>query len=344
MPGAPLGLITTGVQALAGLLLPSASVFLLLLCNDREVLGPWLNRPWLNCFAGIIVSGLLLLSGILMATTMFPNLDIVSVSVCLCMIFAVCAGATFATLWWKARQRPRPPVLEQLSEVLARADRESWRMSPLALLEPVTWSVGTRVGMLALRGYLVIGAILLVVKLSSSEAPEPVRAVEVCGSRYRRGNAQCQAASSTLVGTSARGKESRVMQTLTIAEFSLRLGVGVGCGALIGIERQWQARRAGLRTNALVATGATLFVLYAVGHQRQQPHQGGVLRRLRSRLPRWWCHPARRIQRARAQHRGDIVVFGRGRRTRGRRASGVRRRSPPAPWWRFICWDVRWAT
>jgi putative Mg2+ transporter-C (MgtC) family protein len=54
------------------------------------------------------------------------------------------------------------------------------------------------------------------------------------------------------------------MQTLSIAEFALRLGVGLGCGALIGIERQWQARRAGLRTNALVATGATLFVLYSV--------------------------------------------------------------------------------
>ena len=74
------------------------------------------------------------------------------------------ARATFAVLWWRGRQRPRPPVLEQLSDALARADRESWRMSPLALLEPVTWSVGTRVGMLALRGYLVIGAILLVVK------------------------------------------------------------------------------------------------------------------------------------------------------------------------------------
>jgi Mn2+/Fe2+ NRAMP family transporter len=164
IPGAPLGLITTAVQALAGLLLPSASVFLLLLCNDREVLGPWVNRPWLNVVAGIIVTGLLLLSGILMATTMFPNLDIVSISVGLCMTFAVCAGATFTVLWWRGRQRPRPPVLEQLSDALARADRESWRMPPLELLEPVTWSVGTRVGMLALRGYLVIGAILLVVK------------------------------------------------------------------------------------------------------------------------------------------------------------------------------------
>ncbi|MGH9128137.1 MAG: NRAMP family divalent metal transporter, partial [Acidimicrobiales bacterium] len=34
IPHAPLGLITTSVQVLAGLLLPSASVFLLLLCND----------------------------------------------------------------------------------------------------------------------------------------------------------------------------------------------------------------------------------------------------------------------------------------------------------------------
>ena len=41
IPGAPLGVITTSVQALAGVLLPSATVFLLLLCNDREVLGPW---------------------------------------------------------------------------------------------------------------------------------------------------------------------------------------------------------------------------------------------------------------------------------------------------------------
>jgi putative Mg2+ transporter-C (MgtC) family protein len=54
------------------------------------------------------------------------------------------------------------------------------------------------------------------------------------------------------------------MQTLSVADFALRLAVGVGCGALIGLERQWRARRAGLRTNALVAAGATLFVLYAV--------------------------------------------------------------------------------
>lgn len=61
------------------------------------------------------------------------------------------------------------------------------------------------------------------------------------------------------------------MQTLTVADFALRLAVGLGCGAIIGLERQWQSRRAGLRTNALVATGATLFVLYAVATNDTSP-------------------------------------------------------------------------
>jgi len=37
-------------------------------------------------------------------------------------------------------------------------------MPPLTLLQPVKWSAGTRLGMLALRGYLIVGAVLLVVK------------------------------------------------------------------------------------------------------------------------------------------------------------------------------------
>ena len=75
IPGAPLGLITEGVQALAGVLLPSAAVFLVLLCNDRDVLGPWVNRPWLNAVAGIIIGGLVLLSLVLTAATLFPSLS-----------------------------------------------------------------------------------------------------------------------------------------------------------------------------------------------------------------------------------------------------------------------------
>jgi len=48
---------------------------------------------------------------------------------------------------------------------------------------------------------------------------------------------------------------------MTTAEMLLRLGAGVGLGALIGLERQYRARMAGLQTNAQVAAGVTLFVL-----------------------------------------------------------------------------------
>lgn len=44
-------------------------------------------------------------------------------------------------------------------------------------------------------------------------------------------------------------------------EIFLRVGCAFFLGALVGIERQWRSRMAGLRTNALVATGAALFVL-----------------------------------------------------------------------------------
>lgn len=46
-------------------------------------------------------------------------------------------------------------------------------------------------------------------------------------------------------------------------EVVLRLLVALGCGALIGIERQYRQHSAGLRTSALVATGSALFVLVA---------------------------------------------------------------------------------
>ena len=161
IPGAPLGLITTAVQALAGLLLPSASVFLLLLCNDQEVLGPWVNRPWLNWVAGLIVGTLLLLSGILMATTLFPEIDVVAVAGYLVLAMVVVGVAAVPALRWAARHQPARPAVRLPARGV---DRRSWRMPPLTLLEPVAWSSGTRLAMIALRAYLIVGALLLVVK------------------------------------------------------------------------------------------------------------------------------------------------------------------------------------
>lgn len=54
------------------------------------------------------------------------------------------------------------------------------------------------------------------------------------------------------------------MTSPTTLEFVTRLAVGLGCGVLVGLERQRRAQMAGIRTNALVGMGSTLFVLYSV--------------------------------------------------------------------------------
>ena len=51
---------------------------------------------------------------------------------------------------------------------------------------------------------------------------------------------------------------------MTYHEFAIRLLAGIGAGLLIGIEREWQNKPAGLRTNTLVATGSALFVLLSI--------------------------------------------------------------------------------
>jgi Mn2+/Fe2+ NRAMP family transporter len=162
IPHAPLGLITTSVQALAGLLLPSAAVFLLLLCNDREVLGPWVNPKWLNLVASIIISVLLILSGTLMVSTLFPHIDITSVFIDLAVVFAAGGIVVMIVLRLLARRGGRPATAPTLQ--MGHIEKLSWRMPPLALLKPVKWSPGLRIGMLSLRLYLAISAILLIVK------------------------------------------------------------------------------------------------------------------------------------------------------------------------------------
>jgi len=50
---------------------------------------------------------------------------------------------------------------------------------------------------------------------------------------------------------------------MTLEQAALNLAVAGGLSSLIGFERQWRNRLAGLRTNTLVALGAASFVIYA---------------------------------------------------------------------------------
>ncbi len=159
IPGSPLGLLTVGVQTLAGVLLPSAAVFLLLLCNDKQVLGPWVNGKWLNLFTSAVITVLVLLSIILTSSVLFPDISGPTILIILGggSGLAIVGGIAYASY---RRIRPGPPSIP-----IDRSDRANWRMPQLALLTRPELSGLRRIGLTVLRGYLLIAAILVVVRV-----------------------------------------------------------------------------------------------------------------------------------------------------------------------------------
>lgn len=167
IPGSPLGLITEGVQVLAGVLLPSATVFLLLLCNDRAVLGPWVNGRRTNIFTTAVITVLITLSVVLTASVMFPAITAAQIA----MIMGACTAAAVAAGGWLfARGARRGGMALAAADVGSgaagtQAERMMWRMPPLRELPAATITGARRVGLIALRGYLAIAMIMVVLKV-----------------------------------------------------------------------------------------------------------------------------------------------------------------------------------
>ena len=75
IPRAPLQLIILSVQVLAGVMLPSAIIFLQLLLNDRVLLGnEFANKSWNNWINWTIIVVLFALSLVLAAQVIAPEL------------------------------------------------------------------------------------------------------------------------------------------------------------------------------------------------------------------------------------------------------------------------------
>ncbi|AKC40873.1 putative transmembrane protein [Mycolicibacterium phlei] len=189
-PDPVLGVLTQGVQALAGVLLPSATVFLVLLCNDKAVLGPWVNTVRQNIVAGAIVWSLVLLSLSLTAVTFFPDLTTQQLKVFFGagVVVGVLGGLVIYAMQkraeragarvtagdlggldpaeiWDLESAPRDRALRR--EVL-RQERETWRTPALDTLERPAWSPLRTGGMVALRGYLVLAVVLVGVKVAQT--------------------------------------------------------------------------------------------------------------------------------------------------------------------------------
>ncbi len=160
IPGAPLGVITEAVQALCGILLPMTTLFLLMLCNDRQVLGPWTNPPWLKALASVIVGALVLLSVMLTLTTIFPGVDVTALAVVGGAVLVVALLGFGLAALRSARGSEEVTVIESGPPV----PKEHWTMPPAALLSRPQLSTGWRVGMFTLGGYMIVALVMLIVK------------------------------------------------------------------------------------------------------------------------------------------------------------------------------------
>ena len=159
-----LGTLTQYVQVLAGILLPSAILFLVLLCNDTEVLGPWVNTTWQNVLDYTIIAVLVVLSLILVISTLFTSVDAVVLTEVLFAVAGTIGVLVVAPLALRSHRRAAGTGADRLAEV-RQLERATWRMPPLHVLARPTMSTGRRVGLLALRVYLVASALLVAVKV-----------------------------------------------------------------------------------------------------------------------------------------------------------------------------------
>jgi Mn2+/Fe2+ NRAMP family transporter len=161
IPGSPLGLLTEAVQTLAGVLLPSATVFLLLLCNDKAVLGPWVNSKALNVFTGAVVWVLVMLSIVLTASVMYPDMTGETI------LEILAAGTVLAIVGYAAtivlRKLRREPAV--VTQSWPEGARDMWRMPPLHELPAPNLTLAKRVWMGVLRGYLILAVVLVIVKV-----------------------------------------------------------------------------------------------------------------------------------------------------------------------------------
>ena len=146
-PGTPLGLLTNAVQTLAGVLLPSATVFLLLLCNDQAVLGPRVNGRGLNVFTGTVIAVLVMLSIILTASVLFPGMSETTILSILGggMLFTIFIAAALLVI----RREDRRVWIDSFGQMI-------WRMPPLDQLPPPAHMTPlTRIWLAVLRSYFV---------------------------------------------------------------------------------------------------------------------------------------------------------------------------------------------
>ena len=178
--GNDLDVVINGVEALNGILLPSALVFLILLANDKPILGPWTNGRAQNWIGGLVAWIVLTFSLAPLVTTFWPVITLKQSiwGLAACTVLGIAAAALLV------RRRPsrdevvaddpaddvasnrRPPGMDRAQwRRELRERRVAWRTPRIDTLQRPALSMARRIGLLALRAYIIFAIVIMVIKL-----------------------------------------------------------------------------------------------------------------------------------------------------------------------------------
>ena len=174
--GNDLDVVINGVEALNGILLPSALVFLILLANDKPILGPWVNSRTQNWIGALIAWIVLTFSLAPLVTTFWPVITLKQSAWGLgaCTVLGIAAAALLARRTQGRDEAAagdpggnrRPPGMDRVQwRRELRERRVAWRTPRIDTLQRPALSMARRIGLLALRGYIVFAVVIMVIKL-----------------------------------------------------------------------------------------------------------------------------------------------------------------------------------
>jgi Mn2+/Fe2+ NRAMP family transporter len=152
-PNHLLGVITLMVQAMCGMMLPSTTIFVLILSNDAAILGPWVNSRGMNILSTIVVAALAVLSVVMMISTVVPSAPVLALLVTFGAIAAigVAVGLPIAL-----RRAPPRPTFD--------GDKRDWRTPRLRLLEAPVRSRSRQWLLRLIAAYLAVAGVAVVVR------------------------------------------------------------------------------------------------------------------------------------------------------------------------------------
>jgi Mn2+/Fe2+ NRAMP family transporter len=133
------------------------------LCNDKPVLGPWVNNRWVNYFTGAIIAVLIILSIILTVSVLFP--DATNAQVILGIMGGGGVVAVIAALVIMALSQNGESTTPAEEIAAPATSRDAWRMPPLDQLAPAKLSLAAKTWMGALRLYLVVAVALVLFRV-----------------------------------------------------------------------------------------------------------------------------------------------------------------------------------